>query len=362
MGYLTSQQRKHNVLVVSLLCVFVAILAGLCLWSLSLDMVGSDDGWKTPTTKYDSNNNPTRDERVEMAQAALDELNRQQKHSNGTVHDGCESTLLVMRHCDKLGPPVDDVNDMGEKHCSYLGFERAAFLPTLFGNSSSTSKSTTTSRWPTPSRLYALSLDRGNYMNYREWETLVPLSKKTGVAIELVEENSIKFANEHYLPHLLSGELCGKVAVVSWKHSFIPFLVNSLGCGPDNGCPLDYPEDSFDQVWQLKFVFRPPTIQFGSPDAGSGVTAANDNSNNNEQAAALSKESAHRRRLKNHHHYHHYNYRHQSHHSDDPSPTSGWVVYASVTNQFFDPLAFSKVAGDYPDEGSASGGRWIDEL
>jgi hypothetical protein len=39
----------------------------------------------------------------------------------------------------------------------------------------------------------------------------------------------------------------------------------------------------------------------------------------------------------------------------------GWSVFATVAKQNFDPLSFSKQHGDYPEDGTPSGGRWQDE-
>ena len=96
-----------------------------------------------------------------------------QKH--GTSHymdvpDGCEATVMLVRHCEKGSV---------REHCDYMGFERSAYLSTLFGNHGE--------RWPAPSYLFALSPDgRHNRrkMNFREIETLGPLANKTGVTID----------------------------------------------------------------------------------------------------------------------------------------------------------------------------------
>ena len=39
-----------------------------------------------------------------------------------------------------------------------------------------------------------------------------------------------------------------------------------------------------------------------------------------------------------------------------------WAVYPTITEMNFDPLAFSHVAGDYPEGGKAMGGAWSKEL
>ena len=51
---------------------------------------------------------------------------------------------------------------------------------------------------------------------------------------------------------LRTGDLCGKLAVVSWKHSKIPKLAADLACGPKQGCPHRYAGSEFDTTWQIK--------------------------------------------------------------------------------------------------------------
>ena len=66
---------------------------------------------------------------------------------------------------------------------------------------------------------------------------------------------------------------------------------------------MDYKGNQFDQVWQIKYVFR--RFFDGKVD-------------------------------------------------DYPH----WKIYGSVQDQRFDPLAFSKQAGDYPAGGTSKGARW----
>lgn len=102
--------------------------------------------------------------------------------------------------------------------------------------------------------------------------------------------------------------MCGKVALVVWKHSNIAHLSNHLGCGMAQGCPLDYKGRTFDDAWQIKYTYRT---------------------------------------------------RDHSDHKDlslDKDPR--WSVYGGVQAEGFDALAFSKKAGDYPSGGTAHGARW----
>jgi hypothetical protein len=89
---------------------------------------------------------------------------------------------------------------------------------------------------------------------------------------------------------------------------FIVLLV-LLGCGPTAGCPMDYKGKEFDQVWQIKYVYR-KFLQDGRP---------------------------------------------RKHHKDNKKH---WDVFGSVQYEHFDPLAFSKQVGDYPSNGTPSGARW----
>jgi len=248
---------------------------------------------------------------------ALQRLNKHVHDQQSIIAKGCESTLVLMRHCEKHGPTV--VDDDGNEHCSYLGAQRADFLATLFGP-------TVEERWPTPAHLFGLTPTRKRRWNFREWETLQPLSKRSGVAIDVVNHNHDLV--DQYFALLQSGSLCGQVTVVSWKHDTIPDLAAQLGCGPDNGCPSIYPEDAFDECWQLKYVFHPSrertkhTIEDETKQdwpVNDGV----DETNNSTATRALGQ-------LKE---------KGQSKH--------GWNIYATKVNAGFDPLRFSKQQGIY---------------
>lgn len=211
-----------------------------------------------------------------------------------TPHLGCESTVILIRHCEKEGPELD----ASEQHCSYLGLERAHFLATLFGT-----------RWPIPSQLYALSPTRSGHLNMRELETLQPLAQKVNVSIQnkYTRLDSTKLATNVFSR---MGDQCGQVTVISWEHSALPDLSKALGC---SSCPDAYPNDTFDQVWQLKYVYAP-----------------------HQQRRNLKKKSEDKKQ----------------------SPQGRWVLFSSVTEQRFDPLEFSFQSGDYPDGGQDISGRW----
>jgi hypothetical protein len=158
---------------------------------------------------------------------------------------GCTATVILIRHCEK---------GVIREHCNALGFERAQYIASLFGDDKD-------ARWPAPSYLYALAPgERHNKKvhNWREVETIQPLSDKIGVPID----TSFGMANrkdfsKHIFHLLRTGEMCGKVALVSWKHDDIPHLSRSLGCGKKDGCPKTWARsDDFDSTWQILYSYH----------------------------------------------------------------------------------------------------------
>jgi hypothetical protein len=110
------------------------------------------------------------------------------------------------------------------------------------------------------------------------------------------------------LTNLHDGRMCGSTVLVSWKHSNIGHLARHLGCGPAQGCPVDYRGKSFDNAWTLKFVYR--------------------------------------------------TFEHSTHKKLKLPKNPEWKVFGSVQAEGFDPLAFSKKVGDYPPHGTSTGARW----
>ena len=188
-----------------------------------------------------------------------------------------------MRHCEKGAL---------KKHCDYIGLERAVYLASLFGDDDE--------RWPAPSYIFAEGPGgRRNPFkrNYREIETVGPLSRKTGVMVDASYNSMTRYMLVDHVADLLKkGDLCGKLVVITWKHSELGHLARKLGCGPDEGCPLDYHGKNFDLIWQLRFVYNFKV----DPDL----------------------------------------VRHR-HHQDSPT----WQVFGTVRPEDFDPLAFSKKRG-----------------
>jgi hypothetical protein len=100
------------------------------------------------------------------------------KHKSSSEHhsymnptEGCESTVVIVRHCEKGSV---------REHCAHVGFERAVFLSTLFGDHEH-------DRWPAPAFIFAEGPgQRRNQrkMNFREMETVGPLADKVKVKVD----------------------------------------------------------------------------------------------------------------------------------------------------------------------------------
>jgi hypothetical protein len=132
------------------------------------------------------------------------------------VPDGCETTVMLIRHCEKGNL---------RSHCNYNGYERAVYLSTLFGNEKG-------DRWPAPSSpIYALKKTRKHgHINLREVETVQFIGSKLDVSIDQsYSTHKTKKLSETILTSIKNGEKCGKVTLVSWKHSDLPRLAHHLG-------------------------------------------------------------------------------------------------------------------------------------
>lgn len=302
MDYLESRRRRNRCVSIALLALFLITCGTLVAWRVRHP---SDSKGATSTVKHGTSDNSEDDY---VPPVGLVELNKGLKSQSKVMKEGCESTLLIMRHCEKMGG--NQVDTDGNYHCSYLGHERSYFIPTLFGK-----------RWPNPSQLFALTPERDTHLNFREYETLHPLSLKTGIPVDLVDQTNLP---SQFFRLLQSGDMCGKLTVVCWKHSIIPALAQNLGCIEDDGCPKHYPESSHDEVWQLKYVFF--------PDEAEDLQEEKDYIHNATRRLHRSKKR------------------------------KGWKVFATISQQGFDPLSFSYEVGDYPDGGSPTGGSWKTEF
>jgi hypothetical protein len=238
---------------------------------------------------------------TKAAEAALEVLNLLSDSNTGdsTIPVGCESTLLIFRHCEDLGGHVR--YEDGTSHCSYLGFQRSVYLATLFGNVSDTD-----ARWPLPSKLYGEWNQDGT--NKRQYEILKPLSEKAQVAIHMAPFDTAKEEVRDEIFKLLSGgQFCNQVVAIAWKHAFIPPLAAALGCDQERGCPIRYGDYDFDTVWELQYVYKPEQLR--AYPVGESVWI---------------------------------------HHNK--SLVDGWKVFGSVTQEDFDALEFKRKTYDSVDK------------
>lgn len=241
------------------------------------------------------------------ANQAIELLNARSFASKKDIPVGCESTLLLIRHCEDLGGHVR--YEDGSSHCSYLGFQRSMYLATLFG--APHQNASHAGRWPLPSKLYGLWNHDGT--NKRQYEVLRPLSDKSGVKIQMFDFESAPEELRDNMFHLLSsGQFCNQVAVIAWKHKFIRPLAAELGCDQERGCPNQWDDYDFDTVWQLQYVYQPEELR-AFPIEQSVAT------------------------------------------HNDKRLVEGWEVFGSVTHEDFDALEFKR---DYYD-GSTESKNWM---
>jgi hypothetical protein len=135
--------------------------------------------------------------------------------------EGCEATVMLVRHCEKSDRKAN---------CDYVGFERSVYLATLFGNHEE--------RWPSPSYIFALHPGhRSNpkKRNFREIQTVLPVAEKFELDVDAnytIEDKS--GLARAIMSKMNNGDMCGKVALISWKHSDLPPLARKLGTWLEN--------------------------------------------------------------------------------------------------------------------------------
>lgn len=258
----------------------------------------------------------------QVANQSMTLLNDLSNHDKDTINPvvGCESTVLIVRHCEDLGGHVR--YEDGSSHCSYLGFQRSLYLATLFGNETSHQRKATTARWPLPTKLYGLWNQDGT--NKRQYELLKPLSDKTGVPIQMLDfETAAEDLRDALFQLLRTGQFCDQVAVVAWKHKFIRPLAATLGCDQEKGCPggtknhvnsYAWDDYDFDTVWELQYVYQPEALR--AYPQGESIR------------------HHHRTRL-----------------------VDGWKVFGSVTRENFDALAFKRT---YYQGGNQEDSSWLE--
>ncbi len=146
--------------------------------------------------------------------------------------------ILLMRHAEKSGDPMDP-------HLAPEGITRATkladYIPATFG---------------TPQFLFATAISKHSM---RPIETLTPLSKKIGVAIDstYADQDYGALANQ-----LLSDPryaAAGMLIVVCWHHGNIPSMARALRAGPGS-FPDPWDSHVFNEI--LAFAYAGD----GAPD------------------------------------------------------------------------------------------------
>lgn len=256
-----------------------------------------------------------------------------------SVESGCETTVVIARHCEKEGSESKDA--FGDSHCTYIGFERAVFFATLFSD-------VEPNKYPFPSQIYALRAGRGGHQNFREIEMVKPLAQKAGVAVNADYWQSDKLA-QTILEDIASGDMCGKTILISWKHEFIGKLARNLAC---HECPRHYP-NQYETMWELKYVYDVKGTKLYKSISRGLNTIAVDTSEPLEEPVGPPEEpvgpleDGPQRKL-----------RQLKKHKKKMRLPRNWSVYFKDQKQGFDPLAFSQSVGDYV--GNAVAGNWAD--
>ncbi|KAL3905089.1 MAG: hypothetical protein SGARI_004623, partial [Bacillariaceae sp.] len=88
-----------------------------------------------------------------VANSALDKLNAD---LDVYPEEECKVTVLITRHCNDYGIFAKDDGDTGDKHCSFVGYERTKYFAMKFESHDVDETDEVHRRWPVPSALYAL--------------------------------------------------------------------------------------------------------------------------------------------------------------------------------------------------------------
>jgi len=144
--------------------------------------------------------------------------------------------VLVMRHAEKPDDPSDpDLTPAGQARAKAL----ADYIPDTFGM---------------PDFIFAAAISRHSA---RPYETVKPLSKRTGIAIDAtIADNDYGVLAKDLLS---KPKFAGKRIVVCWHHGNIPSLMRALGAASG-----DYPDPwdhtVFNLILNLGFSAAGPTV------------------------------------------------------------------------------------------------------
>ena len=141
--------------------------------------------------------------------------------------------ILLIRHAEKPDERQGGVSPDGkqnDKDSDSEGWQRAGALICLFASPAGLA---------TPQFLFA-----SHSSSNRPRQTLLPLSEKLGIAIEMEYGKG----DEDRLA--ARAKDCGGVVLISWQHEYLAAVANAI-LGDRKTAPQEWPEDRFDVVWMF---------------------------------------------------------------------------------------------------------------
>ena len=148
--------------------------------------------------------------------------------------------IMLIRHAEKPDHKTTGVLTEGahdEHSLSVLGWQRAGALAVCLDPKLAHVKHP---HLKTPDHLYAAKFHEGHHSK-RCYQTLLPLSEKLGLEIDL------SFKNEHVAELIAHVKARTGVVLIAWHHEKIPEVAREI-LGGDPPLP-HWPDERFDVVW-----------------------------------------------------------------------------------------------------------------
>lgn len=139
--------------------------------------------------------------------------------------------IFLIRHAEKPDETHAGVSSSGaqdDEELTVRGWQRAGALIALFASPSALA---------TPQFLFA-----SHSSSKRPKQTLLPLSEKLGIAINLDHGKG----EEDRLA--ADAKACDGVVLICWQHEFMPAVANAI-LGDNVTAPQEWPKHRFDVVW-----------------------------------------------------------------------------------------------------------------
>jgi len=193
----------------------------------------------------------TLEQEIKTLPVGVESLDWHEVDEGRSWNSSCKTLVLIIRHCEKEG---------SERHCNSLGFERAAYLPTLFTGASATS-------YNAPTALFARMPEPKKYV-LRSIETLEPLSAQIGTPINssFGAADSVRLADFLIRSIRQDRALCESTVLVCWEHKMIPTFANRMSSPPFSGdsqsssvgasmnpFPSKWQDSEYDAIWAVEW-------------------------------------------------------------------------------------------------------------